>query len=48
MSAAYSFSGVEAISFAIAEVVDPRRNMASCYRKIFWRLLCFYILAICA
>jgi amino acid transporter len=42
----YSFSGIEAISFACAEVVDPRRNMQSCVRKIFWRLLVFYVLSI--
>ncbi|KAL1744915.1 amino acid permease/ SLC12A domain-containing protein [Schizophyllum fasciatum] len=45
-SAAYSYSGIESITNAAAETRNPRRNIPKAARRIFWRILIFYVLAI--
>ena len=45
-SAAYSYSGIESITNAAAETKNPRRNIPKAAKRIFWRILIFYVLAI--
>ena len=45
-NAAYAYSGVENISVAAAETRSPRRNIPRAAKRIFWRVLIFYVLSI--
>ncbi|KAI5886669.1 uncharacterized protein SCHCODRAFT_02642364 [Schizophyllum commune H4-8] len=45
-NAAYAYSGIESIASAAAETRSPRRNIPKAARRIFWRILIFYIVAI--
>ncbi|KDQ58665.1 hypothetical protein JAAARDRAFT_128741 [Jaapia argillacea MUCL 33604] len=45
-NAAYAFSGVESISTAAAETQNPRRNIPKAAKRLFWRVVIFYIVAI--
>lgn len=45
-NAAYAYSGIDGIANAAAETKAPRRNIPKAARRIFWRILIFYILAI--
>lgn len=45
-SALYSFSGIENITLAAAETRNPRRAIPMAARRIFWRILIFYVLSI--
>jgi amino acid transporter len=42
--AAYTYAGVESAVIAAGEVENPRRNLPKAVRRVFWRLLFFYIL----
>jgi len=42
--AAYTYAGVESVVVAAGEAEDPRRNLPKAVRRVFWRLLFFYIL----
>ncbi|KAJ3741231.1 amino acid permease/ SLC12A domain-containing protein [Lentinula detonsa] len=45
-NAAYSYSGVETIAAAAAETKNPRRNIPKAAKRIFVRVLLFYVLSI--
>ncbi|KAJ5266581.1 Amino acid/polyamine transporter I [Penicillium angulare] len=43
-SAAYTFSNVENISIAAAETQNPRYNIPKAAKRVFWRILIFYLI----
>ncbi|KAE9394481.1 hypothetical protein BT96DRAFT_998486 [Gymnopus androsaceus JB14] len=45
-NAAYAYSGVESIAAAAAETQNPRRNIPKAAKRIFWRVLIFYVVSI--
>ncbi|KAH0600972.1 hypothetical protein MHUMG1_01973 [Metarhizium humberi] len=46
VSAAYAFSNVENISVAGAETQNPRRNIPRAAKRVFWRIMVFYMLTV--
>ncbi|OZI79980.1 amino acid permease [Bordetella genomosp. 2] len=46
MVVAYSFQGTELVGVAAGESEDPRRNVPRAIRRVFWRILLFYVLSI--
>ncbi|KAI0322783.1 general amino acid permease 1 [Amylostereum chailletii] len=46
VQAAFSFQGMELVAIAASETENPRRNIARAVRRVFWRILIFYILGI--
>lgn len=44
VNAAFSYGGVEMVAIAAGEAEDPRRNIPKAVRRVFWRILFFYIL----
>lgn len=44
INAAYSYGGVEMVAVAAGESENPRRNIPKAVRRVFWRILFFYIL----
>ncbi|KAI0035884.1 general amino acid permease 1 [Vararia minispora EC-137] len=46
VQAAFSFQGVELVAIAASETRNPRRNIAKAVRRVFWRIVVFYILGI--
>ena len=46
MYVGFSFQGTELIGIAAGESEDPGKNIPSAVRKVFWRILLFYIFAI--
>ncbi|RMZ92184.1 hypothetical protein DV736_g590, partial [Chaetothyriales sp. CBS 134916] len=44
VNAAFSYGGVEMVAVAAGEAEDPRRNIPKAIRRVFWRILFFYIL----
>lgn len=46
MIVGFSFQGTELIGIAAGESKDPAKNIPKAVRKVFWRILLFYILAI--
>jgi lysine-specific permease len=47
MVAAFSFSNTELVGLSAAESENPRRDVPKAIRRIFWRLLIFYLGTIC-
>ncbi|KAK4948492.1 hypothetical protein LTR10_013026 [Elasticomyces elasticus] len=45
-NAVYAYSSIESISYAAAETKAPRRNIPIAAKRIFWRVLIFYVLSI--
>ncbi|EMC91161.1 hypothetical protein BAUCODRAFT_316905 [Baudoinia panamericana UAMH 10762] len=45
-NASYAYLGVETISVAAAETKSPRRNIPLAAKRIFWRVLLFYVISI--
>lgn len=43
VGAAFSFQGMELVAVAAAETESPRRNIAKAVRRVFWRILIFYV-----
>ncbi|KAL9041936.1 MAG: hypothetical protein Q9180_000943 [Flavoplaca navasiana] len=43
-NATFSYGGVEFVAVAAGEAKDPRRNMPKAIRRVFWRILFFYVL----
>ncbi|EXJ77827.1 AAT family amino acid transporter [Capronia epimyces CBS 606.96] len=41
---ALSYGGVESVIIAAGEAENPRRNLPKAIRRVFWRLLLFYVL----
>ncbi|OBZ74157.1 Arginine permease [Grifola frondosa] len=46
IQAAFSFQGMELVAIAASETESPRRNIAKAVRRVFWRILLFYLLGI--
>jgi amino acid transporter len=44
VNAAFSYSGVETVAVAAGEAANPRKNIPKAVRRVFWRILCFYVL----
>ncbi|KAI1908298.1 hypothetical protein LOZ12_003984 [Ophidiomyces ophidiicola] len=44
VNAAFSFGGVEMVACAAGEAANPRRNIPKAVRRVFWRILFFYVL----
>ncbi|THH28371.1 hypothetical protein EUX98_g5823 [Antrodiella citrinella] len=46
VQAGFSFQGMELVAIAASETQNPRRNISKAVRRVFWRVLIFYILGI--
>jgi amino acid transporter len=46
VQASFSFQGMELVAIAASETENPRRNIAKAVRRVFFRILIFYILGI--
>ncbi|KAJ6474095.1 general APC amino acid permease [Mycena vulgaris] len=46
IQAAFSFQGMELVCIAASETENPRRNIAKAVRRVFYRILIFYMLGI--
>lgn len=46
MVAGFSFQGAELVGIAAGESEDPKRNIPKAIKKVFWRILLFYIFAL--
>ncbi|KAG9120708.1 hypothetical protein FRC07_003687 [Ceratobasidium sp. 392] len=46
VQAAFSFLGTEIVAVTVGEAENPRRNVPKAIRRVFWRILLFYVLAI--
>ncbi|KAF5362276.1 hypothetical protein D9756_002203 [Leucocoprinus leucothites] len=46
VQASFSFQGMEIVAIAASETENPRRNISKAIRRVFWRILIFYILGI--
>jgi len=44
INAAFSYGGVEMVAVAAGEAEDPRRNIPKAVRRVFWRIIAFYVL----
>ncbi|KAK5304714.1 hypothetical protein LTR99_003779 [Exophiala xenobiotica] len=44
VNAAFSYGGVEMVAVAAGEAEDPRRNIPKAVKRVFWRILFFYVL----
>ncbi|KAI9893925.1 MAG: hypothetical protein M1814_005478 [Vezdaea aestivalis] len=44
INAAFSYGGVEMVAVAAGEAENPRRNIPKAVRRVFWRILFFYVL----
>lgn len=42
--AAFTYGGVEMVAIAAGEAEDPRRNIPKAVKRIFWRIVLFYVL----
>ena len=46
VTAAFSFAGTELVGLAAAESTNPRKNLPSAIKQVFWRITIFYILSL--
>jgi amino acid transporter len=44
VNAAFSYAGVELVAVAAGEAENPRKNIPKAVRRVFWRILFFYVL----
>lgn len=44
VNAAFSFGGIEMVAVAAGEAENPRHNVPKAVRRVFWRILFFYVL----
>ncbi|KAL8836348.1 MAG: hypothetical protein Q9170_002962 [Blastenia crenularia] len=44
VNAAFSYGGVELVAVAAGEAENPRHNIPKAVRRVFWRILFFYVL----
>ncbi|KAI9799749.1 MAG: hypothetical protein M1833_003868 [Piccolia ochrophora] len=44
INAAFSYGGVEMVAVAAGEAENPRKNIPKAVRRVFWRILFFYII----
>lgn len=43
VNAAFSYGGVEMVAVAAGEAANPRKNIPKAVRRVFWRILFFYV-----
>jgi amino acid transporter len=46
ITAAFSFLGTEIVAVTAGEAANPRKTMPGAIRRVFWRLLMFYVLGV--
>ncbi|KAJ1018483.1 hypothetical protein NDA18_006634 [Ustilago nuda] len=46
VQSAFSFAGTEIIGVAVGEAENPRKNVPKAIKRVFWRILLFYVVAI--
>ncbi|RKP29153.1 hypothetical protein METBISCDRAFT_19313 [Metschnikowia bicuspidata] len=46
VSALFTFQGVELVGVSCGESANPRKNVPSAIRKVIWRIVFFYVLAV--
>lgn len=46
VQAAFSFQGMELVAIAASETESPRRNISKAVRRVFYRILVFYLLGV--
>ncbi|KAG8690036.1 hypothetical protein FRC09_012166, partial [Ceratobasidium sp. 395] len=46
IQAAFSFIGTEIIAITVGEAENPQRNVPKAIRRVFWRILIFYVIGI--
>ncbi|QRV75531.1 amino acid permease [Ceratobasidium sp. AG-Ba] len=46
VQAAFSFIGTEIVAVTVGEAENPQRNVPKAIRRIFWRIMLFYVLGI--
>ena len=44
VNAAFSYGGVETVAVAAGEAENPRKNIPKAVKRVFWRILFFYVL----
>lgn len=44
VNAAFSYAGVELVAVAAGEAENPRKNIPKAVRRVFWRIVFFYVL----
>lgn len=44
VNAAFSYGGVEMVAVAAGEAANPRKNIPKAIRRVFWRIIAFYVL----
>jgi len=44
VNAAFSYGGVEMVAVAAGEAANPRKNIPKAVKRVFWRILFFYVL----
>ncbi|KAL9095556.1 MAG: hypothetical protein Q9165_001988 [Trypethelium subeluteriae] len=44
VNAAFSYGGVEMVAVAAGEAENPRKNIPKAVRRVFWRIMFFYVL----
>ena len=44
INAAFSYGGVEMVAVAAGEAENPRKNIPKAVKRVFWRILFFYVL----
>ncbi|KAF1849302.1 uncharacterized protein K460DRAFT_365186 [Cucurbitaria berberidis CBS 394.84] len=44
VNASFSYGGVEMVAVAAGEAANPRKNIPKAVRRVFWRILAFYVL----
>ncbi|MCJ1272246.1 hypothetical protein MMC21_000032 [Puttea exsequens] len=44
VNAAFAYGGVEMVAVAAGEAENPRRNIPKAIRRVFWRIIFFYVL----
>jgi amino acid transporter len=44
VNASFSYGGVELVAVAAGEAENPRKNIPKAVRRVFWRILLFYVL----
>ncbi|OLL21893.1 putative proline-specific permease put4 [Neolecta irregularis DAH-3] len=48
LQAAFSYSGTELIAITAGEARNPRRNVPKAVRRVFWRIIIFYVFGVLA
>ncbi|CAE6413013.1 unnamed protein product [Rhizoctonia solani] len=46
VQAAFSFIGTEIVAVTVGEAENPRRNVPKAIRRVFWRIIIFYVVGI--